>query len=71
MVENNLDLRAIYSRYQEIYNLDGLAFTLIASFAVFAMALCAVRGIAWTINDQRKIVSTLTGDPCPNRIASE
>lgn len=51
MVENNFDLRAIYGRYQEIYNLDGLALTLIASFAVFAMALCAVRGIAWTIRE--------------------
>jgi hypothetical protein len=51
MVENNLDLRAMYGRYQEIYNLDGLAFTLITSFAVFAMALCAVRGIAWTIRE--------------------
>ena len=51
MVENNLDFRAIYGRYQEIYSLDGLAFTLITSFAVFAMALCAVRGIAWTIRE--------------------
>ena len=51
MVENNFGLRSIYGRYQEIYNLDGLAFTLIASFAVFAMALCAVRGIAWTIRE--------------------
>ncbi len=52
MVENNFELRSIYGRYQEIYNLDGLAFTLIASFAVFAMALCAVRGIAWTIGER-------------------
>jgi hypothetical protein len=51
MVENNFGLRSIYGRYQEIYNLDGLAFTLIASFAVFAMALCVVRGIAWTIRE--------------------
>ena len=51
MVENDLDLRAMYGRYQEIYNLDGLAFTLITSFAVFAIALCAVRGIAWTIRE--------------------
>ncbi len=50
MVENNLKLRAIYGRYQEIYNLHGLAFTLIASFAVFAMAWFAVRGIAWAIS---------------------
>jgi hypothetical protein len=52
MVENNFGLRSIYGRYQEIYNLDGLAFTLIASFAVFAMALCAVRGIAWTTGER-------------------
>ncbi|MGA8060348.1 MAG: hypothetical protein WB999_19030 [Candidatus Binataceae bacterium] len=51
MVENDLELRAIYGRYQEIYSLDGLAFTLIASFAVFAIALCAVRGIAWTVRE--------------------
>jgi hypothetical protein len=51
MVENNFGLRSIYGRNQEIYNLDGLALTLIASFAVFAMALCAVRGIAWTIRE--------------------
>ena len=51
MVENDLELRAIYGRYQETYNLDGLAFTLIASFAVLAMAFCAVRGIAWTVRE--------------------
>lgn len=48
LVENNLQLRAIYGRYQEIYDLNGLAFTLIASLVVFAMAWCTVRGIAWT-----------------------
>jgi hypothetical protein len=51
MVENDLALRAIYGRYQEVYDLDGLVFTLIASFVVFAMAWFAVRGIAWTIKD--------------------
>jgi hypothetical protein len=57
MVENNLDLRAIYGRYQEIYNLNGLAFTLLASFAVFAIALFAVRGIASKIDDQRGMLA--------------
>ena len=46
LVEHNLKLRAIYGRYEEIYDWDGLLFTLVASFAVFALALCAVRGIA-------------------------
>src|SRR5689334_3833196 len=46
LVEHNLKLRAIYGRYEEIYNWDGLLFTLVASFAVFALAWCAVRGIA-------------------------
>jgi hypothetical protein len=49
MVENNLKLRAIYGRYQELYNLNGLAFTLLASCVVFAMAWVAVRGIAWAL----------------------
>jgi hypothetical protein len=49
MVEDNLKLRAIYGRYQELYNLDGLAFTLLASCVVFAMAWVAVRGIAWAV----------------------
>ena len=46
LVEHNLKLRAIYGRYQEMYNWDGLLFTLVASLAVFALAWCAVRGIA-------------------------
>lgn len=46
MVEDNLKLRAIYGRYQELYNIDGLVFTIVASCIVFAMAWCAVRGIA-------------------------
>lgn len=46
LVENNPDLRAIYGRYQEIFHWDGLLFTLSASFVVFALAWCAVRGIA-------------------------
>lgn len=49
LVEDNLNLRAIYGRYQELYSLDGLAFTLAASFVVFAMAWGAVRGIASTM----------------------
>ncbi len=46
MVENNYKLRAIYGRYQETYNFDGLVLTLVASFAVFALAWCAVQVIA-------------------------
>jgi hypothetical protein len=49
LVENNLKLRAIYGRYQEIYNWDGLLFTLAASLVVFGLAWCMVRGIAEAI----------------------
>jgi hypothetical protein len=49
LVENDLKLRAIYGRYQEIYNWDGLLFTLVGSLAMFALAWCAVQGIAWAI----------------------
>src|ERR1700681_815988 len=49
MVEDNLKLRAIYGRYQEFYNLDGLLFTLLASCVVFAIAWVAARGIAWAL----------------------
>jgi hypothetical protein len=49
LVETNLKLRAIYGRYQEIYNWDGLVFTLVVSLAVFALAWCAVQGIAAAI----------------------
>lgn len=48
LVENNLRLRVLYGRYQETYDLNGLVFTLIVSFVVFAMAWGAVRAIAWT-----------------------
>jgi hypothetical protein len=49
MVEHNLELRTIYGRYQELYHLDGLLFTLMASCLVFAIAWAVVRGIAWTL----------------------
>jgi hypothetical protein len=49
LVVNNRQLRAIYGRYQEIYNWDGLWFTLLMSFAVFAIAWFSVRGIAEAI----------------------
>ena len=49
LVENDQNLRAIYGRYQEIYNMDGLLFTLAASCGAFAITLCAVRGIAFTM----------------------
>ena len=51
IVGNDLKLRAIYGRYQEIYNLDGLASTLMASLVVFAIAWCAVRAIAWVTSN--------------------
>lgn len=52
MVADNLKLRAIYGRYQELYNLDGLIFTMVASCVAFAMAWVAVRGIAWVLTQQ-------------------
>jgi len=52
MVADNLKLRAIYGRYQEQYNLDGLIFTLVVSCAVFAMVWVAVRGIAWALAER-------------------
>lgn len=49
MVADNLKLRAIYGRYQEIYRPNGLLFTLMTSCLVFAIAWAVVRGIAWTL----------------------
>lgn len=49
LVANDQTLRAIYVRYREIYNMDGLVFTLAAPCVAFAIALCAVRGIAFTM----------------------
>jgi len=49
LVENDQNLRTIYGRYQEIYNTDGLVFTLAVSCVGFAIAWCAVRGIAFTM----------------------
>ena len=46
LVESDLKLRAIYGSYRETYNMDGLAFTLMISVLVFAIAWCAVRAIA-------------------------
>ena len=66
MVENDLDLRAIYGRYQEIYNLDGLAFTLIA--VVRRVRDGTMRRTRNRLDDQRGIVNTLTRDPCRNRV---
>src|SRR5258706_11988091 len=51
MVADNLRLSAIYGRYQEIYDLEGLIFTLVASCIVFAMAWLAVRGVAWVLTE--------------------
>jgi hypothetical protein len=52
LVQDNLKLSAIYGRYQEFCDLDGLAFTLAASCVVGAMAWLIVRGIASTILPQ-------------------
>ena len=49
IVEDNPQLHAIYGRYQEVYCLDGLALTLVASLVVCAIACYAVRAIAWTL----------------------
>jgi hypothetical protein len=49
LVENNRKLHAIYGRYQEIYNWNGLLFTLLASLVVFALAWCVVRVFAEAI----------------------
>lgn len=46
LVESNLELRPIYGRYQEIYNWDGLVFTVVLSLAVFALASCTVQAFA-------------------------
>jgi hypothetical protein len=51
LVENDRNLRAIYGRYQEIYNMDGLAFTVAASCVAFVIVLCAVRGFAFAMTD--------------------
>ena len=60
LVENDRDLRAIYGRYQEIYNMDGLVFTLATSYVAFAIAFCVVRGIAFTMT---------RSDAKPHRVA--
>jgi hypothetical protein len=77
LVENTPQLRAIYGRYQEIYNFDGLTLTLVASLVVFAMVCCAVRGITWpTASDlgfnrwaTRQVTAVFTGvaglEPAP------
>ena len=49
LVESDVHLKAIYGRFQEIYNWYGLVPTLVIAFAVFALAWCAVQGIARTI----------------------
>jgi hypothetical protein len=67
LVENNLKLRAIYGRYQEIYNWDGLLFTLVASLVVFALAWCVVQGIAEAIATPGVKVSSAD----PGSIATE
>jgi hypothetical protein len=52
LVQDNLKLSAIYGRYQELCDLDGLALTLAASCVVGAMAWLTVRGIASTMLPQ-------------------
>jgi hypothetical protein len=56
-VEDNLKLHAIYGRYQELYNIDGLAFTMVASCVAFAIAWGAVRGLAWAIAEPSRSFS--------------
>jgi hypothetical protein len=46
LVENDHSLRAIYGRYQEINNWNGLILTLALSIVVFTLAWFAVQGIA-------------------------
>jgi hypothetical protein len=50
LVEDNRKLRAIYGRYQEIFNWDGRLFTFMASLVVFPLAWCMVRAIAGAIS---------------------
>lgn len=59
-VENIPKLRTMYGRYQETYNLDGLVLTLVASFTVFAVVWCTVRGIAWRMDRQEARLSRET-----------
>jgi hypothetical protein len=77
LVENNRKLRAIYGRYQEIYNWNGLLFTLVASLVVFAFAWCVVRGLAEAITapaltslnpSSSKFVTTMSEDGRPARL---
>ncbi|HTR24365.1 MAG TPA: hypothetical protein VMI10_10300 [Terriglobales bacterium] len=58
-VENDPGLKALYGRYQEIYNWDGLTFTLMASFAVFVLVWCTLRAIA-ILWDSRTNVTAAT-----------
>lgn len=53
-VDNVPSLKAIYGRYQEIYDWDGLLFTLITSFAMFVLVWCAVRVGAWRMAVRRE-----------------
>jgi hypothetical protein len=62
LVENDPGLKALYGRYQEIYNWDGLTFTLVASFAVFVLVWCTLRAIA-ILRDSRTNVTAATGEP--------
>jgi hypothetical protein len=59
-VENIPKLRTMYGRYQETYNLDGLVLTLVASFTVFAVVWCTVRGIARRMDRQEARLSRET-----------
>jgi hypothetical protein len=61
-VENDPGLKALYGRYQEIYNWDGLIFTLVASFAVFVLVWCTLRTIA-IVWDSPTNVTGATGEP--------
>jgi hypothetical protein len=60
LVENDRNLRAIYGRYQEIYNMDGLVFAVAASCVAFVIVLCAARGIAFTMTGSEMKPSRVT-----------
>jgi hypothetical protein len=52
MVAADLKLSAIYGRYQELYDFNGLTLTLVASCVAFSIAWVAVRGIAAALAEQ-------------------
>jgi len=70
MVADNLKLRAIYGRYQEIYRPNGLLFTLMTSCLVFAIAWAVVRGEAETGITLMKLDEGMDTGPTFARVAT-